>query len=380
MIVSIVSMIVLVYAGLYLSGCLLISIGVWRIRTVPLPEALPRVSVVICARNEEANIGRCLDHLDALDYPRDRLEILLVDDESIDRTAEIMRSYAERNSSLRVLSTAQEPKILPAKQRPLNMGVRESTGEFVLITDADIAVRPGWIRAHLGAYGENIGIVGATTRVDISSGKLFDRLQSVELVSKHAVAMGCVGLGYPLTIMGNNFSFRRDAYDRIGGFLGMKRSVVEDMALMNAITTRTPYTLNWAGGRQGVVISMPEKDMKAFINQRFRWIFEVVDLAGIGKVMIAMEVLMFVSFLAALAVSWAYPLPIALVSLAWIAGYILFLAPSPGREKGDILSIPVTLVFQMAEAVLLARRKLFGKQVMVWKGREYKKGLSSPHP
>ncbi len=364
------------YAAIYLVNSLVISIGIRNVRRYPLPEVLPRVSVVICARNEEANLPSCLEHLRELDYPRERLEILLVDDESTDRTGEIMRAHAERNPQFRVLSTEHEPKILPAKQRPLNMGVRESTGEFVCITDADIAVRPGWIRAHLAAYSEKIGIVGATTRVDYSSGKLFDCLQCVELVSKHAVAMGCVGLGYPLTIMGNNFSFRCSAYDQIGGFPGMKHSVVEDMALMNAITKETPYSLNWAADRAGVVISQPEKNMNTFINQRFRWIFEIVDLAGIGKIMITMESLMTLSFLTALAVSWVNPIPLAIVSLAWILGYALFLAPSPGREKGDLRYIPAALLFQMLEAVLLGMRKLFGKRAMVWKDREYTKGLS----
>ena len=361
------------YAGIYLAGCLLVSIGVRRLRPNPLPDPLPDVSVVICARNEEANLPRCLDHLGKLDYPRDRMEIMLVDDESTDRTRALMDSFAAAHPECRVLTTQGEPKILPAKQRPLNMGVRESTGEFVFITDADIAVRPGWIRAHLSAYTDTIGIVGATTRVDSSSGKWFDRLQCVELVSKHAVAMGCVGLGYPLTIMGNNFSFRRVAYDQIGGFLGMRRSVVEDMALMNAVIRQTRYTLNWVADPQGVVISTPERDMRTFINQRFRWIFEVVDLSGIGKVMLAVESLMMLAFFGSLAFLAVSPVPLALLALAWVFGYALFLSPSPGCEKGDLARIPATLVFQLAEVFLLGLRKVFGKRAMVWKGREYKK-------
>jgi len=366
-------MIVVGYTAVYVLGCLLVAIGVRRLKPNPLPDPLPRVSVVVCARNEEHNIARCLENIRAIDYPRDRIEAILVDDESTDRTLEIMREYAERDPLFRVLSAAEEPRTLPGKQRPLNMGIRESTGEFVLITDADIAVRPGWVRAHLGTYSESIGIVGGTTRVDTSSGKLFHRLQCCELVSKHAVAMGCVGLGFPLSIMGNNISFRRDAYDRIGGLLGMGRSVVEDMAMMNAVVEKTPYTLGWVSDRGGTVVSAPEDSLKAFINQRFRWIFEVSDLAGIGKIMLAMESLMLASFAASLAlIPWA-AVPLLATIAGWNAGYALFFAPSPGREKGDILYIPVVLAFQMLEVVLLGRRKLFGGKGMVWKGREYRR-------
>ena len=66
--------------------------------------------------------------MQALDYPRDRIEVILVDDESTDRTKSIMHEYAARDSMFRALSTAGEPRILPGKTRPLNMGIRESRG------------------------------------------------------------------------------------------------------------------------------------------------------------------------------------------------------------------------------------------------------------
>ena len=245
MILDIISAAIGCYAFIYVIVSVIIAIGEKRLKPRKLPSKLPNVSVVICARNEETDIGRCLDSQMKLDYPRDRLEIIVIDDESEDSTGDILKEYAARDSMFRVLSTVDEPHDLPGKQRALNLGIRESTGEFVLVTDADIVVRPGWIKGHLSAYHDNIGIAGSTTRVDVSSGKLFDRLQCCELISKHAVAMGCAGLGFPLSLMGNNISFRREAYDLVGGFMKMNHSVVEDMALMNFIVRRTKYTLGW---------------------------------------------------------------------------------------------------------------------------------------
>lgn len=367
---------IIAYAGIYIVCALIVAAGVRRVRTHPLPDELPTVSVVICARNEEEKLPRCLDAMLLVDYPRDRLEVILVDDESDDRTSEIMGDYARLDTAIRVLSTVDEPRLLPAKQRPLNMGIRESTGEFILITDADISVRPGWVRSHLAAYGRNIGIVGATTRIDTSSGRLYDRLQCCELLTKHAVAMGCVGLGRPLSIMGNNISFRRVAYDQIGGLMGMNHSVVEDMAMMNAVVDETEYTLNWVASREGVVLSTPETDLATFINQRFRWIFEVTDLSGIGKLMMLMEGLMLTSFIGGIVLAYNNWLPLAAATIAWCAGYSIMLWPSPGRERGDLWYVPATLGFQLLEIVLLAWRKLFGSRTMVWKGREYRKNPS----
>ena len=373
MLLNILEIVIGVYAFIYLLFSVVIAIGEKRLKSCELPEKLPKVSVVICARNEEKNIKRCLDHLLKLEYPRDKIEIFLVDDESEDRTIDIMKEYSAKDAMFRVLSTGGEPHDLPAKQRPMNMGIRNSTGEIILITDADIAVRPGWVMAHLSAYHENIGIAGATTRVDVSSGKLYDRLQCCDLISKHAVAMGCAGLGFPLSLMGNNFSFRRDAYDMVGGLLAMNRSIVEDMALMNAIVHSTGYTQGWVTEKEGVVVSAPEEDFGTFIEQRMRWVYELTDLSMIGKVMITVETLMLLVFIMSLVILPWNPGPLAVTVLAWISGYFIMLIPSPGNEKKDVLYIPGMLVFQMVYGFVFGWRKLFGKKRVVWKGRVFEK-------
>ncbi|MFC1692868.1 glycosyltransferase [Candidatus Latescibacterota bacterium] len=363
-----------VYACIYLLVSVIVAIGVKSLKSRELSGELSNVSVVICARNEEKIIRRSLDSMLNLDYPRNRLEILLVDDESEDGTLDIFKEYAQRDGMFRVLSTAGEPRDLPGKQRALNLGISQSTGEIVLGTDADIAVKPGWIKAHLSAYLENVGIVGSTTRVDVTSGKIFDRLQCRELITKLAVAMGCAGLGLPVTPMGNNISFRRDAYEQVGGFSGMDVSIVEDMALMNAIVKRTHYKLGWITDKKGVVISIPEKDFATFINQRMRWTHEVNDLSMIGKFMITMETLMFSAFVISLALAPWNPLPVAVIPLAWIFGYYIILLPSQGYETNDLWYIPGVLLFQIVYSCVIGARIFSGNRKVVWKGRVYQSG------
>jgi cellulose synthase/poly-beta-1,6-N-acetylglucosamine synthase-like glycosyltransferase len=371
MMLEICGIVVGLYAVLYLVFSSIIAFGEKRLIQRELPPVLPRVSVVVCARNEAKNIRRCLESLLKLDYPRDKLEIIVVDDESEDNTLSIMQEYAGLDGSIRVLSAAGESHILHAKQRPLNMGIHESSGEIIVLTDADIAVRPGWIKAHIMAYHPHIGIVGGTTKVDVSSGSLYDRLQNCDLISKHAVAMGCAGLGFPLTLMGNNFSFRRDAYDQVGGLMAMNHSIVEDMALMNAIVRQTEYTQGWINDKNGVVVSAPEENFTTFINQRLRWVHELTDLSLIGKTMISIETLMLVCFFVSLImIPWTWK-PFTAVSLSWIIGYLIFLFPSPGREKGDMPFIPPTIVFQMIYGIVFGWRKYFRREKIVWKGRVF---------
>ncbi len=371
MLIDFLSAAAIAYAVFYLLLMLIIATGETRIRRHDIPEKLPSVSVVLCARNEEHNLPRCLSHLAAIRYPGEHTEFNLVDDESSDRTLDIFREYAAKDSRFRVFSTKDEPRTLIGKQRPLNLGIRESAGEIVLVADADVAVRPGWVMAHVSAYENNVGVAGGTTRVDPRGGGFFARLQAAELISKIAVAMGCAGHGIPLTIMGNNISFLRKAYDAVGGFETMKPRIVEDLALMNAITRQAGYRLGWAAGRDGMVDSTPEGKLTTFIEQRRRWLNEVNDMSRIGRATIWIEVAMNAMFFLSIGLAFVTPIPLAVVLAAWLGGYGVVLWANPGATFRDFAYIPLMLIFQLYYTSVIAGRVLSGRKKVIWKGREY---------
>lgn len=336
-----------------------------------LPSVLPRISVVVCARNEERNVRRCIESLLLLDYPREKMEINVVDDESEDHTLEIFKEYADRDERIHVHSTAGMSHKIPGKQRPLNLGISRSSGEIVLITDADCAVDQGWVKAHLGAYHEDVGIAGGITVIDVQGGGLYARVQSSDLIFLISIAMGCAGWGFPVTIMGNNISFRRKAYEAVGGFNKMKPRIVEDMALMNAITRQTSYRLGWAVGKKGMAISAPESKLLTFIEQRRRWLNEVGDMPFIGKFMLGYGALMNLNFFAALILIPYTFLPLLVTSTAWFMGLIIVLLKNPGATLRDILFIPLMVLFQICYCTVIIYRNFFQRKQVKWKGREY---------
>ena len=372
MISHILAGVVIGYSLLYVLVAVVVALGALRFRKPGrLPERLPRVSVVLCARNEEHNIPRCLGSLIAVDYPPEKIEIILVDDESADRTLELFGRYARGDARIKVLSTAGEPRTLIGKQRPLNLGIRESTGEIVLGVDADVAVRPGWVKAHVAAQRGRVAIAGGTTRIDPFSRGLFARMQACDLATKFSIAMGCAGLGFPLTIMGNNISFRRDVYESIGGFGKMKPRIVEDTALMNAVTRDAGYRLGWAAGPDGVADSAPEELFYTFIEQRRRWLNAMNDLSLIPKLLFGIELVMTLMFAVSLLLALHSPAPLLAIIVAWLLGYVVLLAVNSGSTGKDYLFIPVMILFQMYYGMVIGFRNTFGSRTVMWKGREY---------
>src|SRR5260370_34944404 len=100
-------------------------------------ESLPFVTVVVPCRNEEKRIASCLESILANDYPKDRMEILVLDGMSEDRTREIVAGYSERYPMIRVVDNPN--KLIPL---PMNLGINAAGGVAICKMDADQTYLP----------------------------------------------------------------------------------------------------------------------------------------------------------------------------------------------------------------------------------------------
>lgn len=99
-------------------------------------DEYPTVSILIPAHNEEAVIGRTVDSVARLNYPKDKLEIIVINDNSSDRTGKILAEKCKRYPNLRVFTT-DATNGARGKSNALNRGLAISKGEYVVVYDAD---------------------------------------------------------------------------------------------------------------------------------------------------------------------------------------------------------------------------------------------------
>ncbi len=359
---------VLAYFGEYL----IFMIGIGRaIRMIPTnPHTVPttKVTILVCARDEEANIAACVKSLSVIDYPQELLEILIVDDKSTDKTPEILAEWQAKLANLHVLRTGEEIAQLRGKVNALTQGMDAATGEIVMITDADSSVSPGWVKEYLKHYDANTGMVASVTLLHDRG--FFDGLQSLDWAYLLGMASASANIKVPLSVIGNNISVRKSAYESVGGYREIPFSVTEDYALFQALWHKEPWSVKFPIAKNLTVMSTATPDFKTWWRQKHRWVKGGQSLKAIGYVIFAIGLLGNLAMAAAL---FVLPLAAALmvILIKW-AGDLLIILPVLVRTR----QVRLLRYFPVYEIYLFLF--VFSMPVMMmqknvkWKGRIYK--------
>ena len=198
---------------------------------LPEPERWPQISVVVPARDEAADIERCLKTLLASDYPA--LEIIAVNDRSQDTTGQIMERLAAKDERLKVLQIQNLPEGWLGKNHAVFQGVKQASGEYLLFSDGDIFFAPDVLTLamrhslkhdldhfclfpnfELGDYFENLFLVHFGLM-------FFSQLKSWRLENDPKTY---VGIGAFMLV-------RRSLYEQAGGHQPLAMEVIDDVML-----------------------------------------------------------------------------------------------------------------------------------------------------
>lgn len=104
---------------------------------------LPFVSIIIPTRNEEKYIGLCLNSVIANAYQKDKIEILVIDGMSEDRTRELVKEYVRKYSYIKILDNPNK-----IKSNALNIGIKKATGDYILIIDGHTVISKDFIKKN----------------------------------------------------------------------------------------------------------------------------------------------------------------------------------------------------------------------------------------
>jgi cellulose synthase/poly-beta-1,6-N-acetylglucosamine synthase-like glycosyltransferase len=333
-------------------------------------ENLPSVSVIVAAKNEESNIVSCIDSLKKINYPREKLEIILINDNSDDSTPFLMAESAGVSANFKILTTGEYNNSgLMGKTRALSLGIENSSGDIIMMTDADCRVKPDWVKSTVQYFDEGTGMVNGISVIEYGN-RIFHKMQALDWIYLLALASSSTGIGSPLACIGNNQSYTRKAYESAGGYAGLDFSVTEDLALMRAVKKKSEYGIKLPVNQDCIVMTNPCATLSELASQKRRWFRggTGINLLGYitGLCMYAVNIVLLTGFLYA-------PLKVYVLFVALkLISELLIILPVYNRAGFSKLMAyyPLFQLYFAVYGVLLPLSFVAGKSIK-WKGVKY---------
>ncbi len=332
------------------------------------------VSVVVPARNEENNIRVCIESIMTNNYPKDKFEVIVVNDRSTDKTVNVLETLQSRFSNLKVHTISDTTKHMNLKGKPgaLQTGIEAAKGDIIMMTDADCIVGENWIESVSKCFNDKkVGLTAAVT--NIISNNIFEIAQEVEWVYMHSMACAGIGIYQPLGCFGNNLSVRRSDFMDIGGFENIKFSVTEDLALQQAIFNNK-REVRYLISNESSVETLPCRTFKEYLKQHHRWALGGLDLGWRGAIFVISSIALWIGLTTSiifLEFDWFF---VVLFS-RFILDFIIIFSSLIRLKKIKlwIWIIPSAMFFILME--LIVPFLLLDRET-VWKGQVFKKEKS----
>jgi len=227
------------------------------------PFVLPFISLIVAVKNEEKTLSRSLEAMVSLDYPRDRYEVIVVEDGSTDSTPRLCAKFAEEHPDLVKFFHREASK---GKPSALNFALTKSRGEIIGVFDADSIPSSECLGTVISSLSSGVSALQGFTKSDAKGGFLIRLLSREHDAWFNAYMMGRKRLNLFVPFAGSCQFIRRDTLERFGGW--DERSLTEDMEIsLRLAEAGIPVQYEPAlKGKEGVPSSLG-----ALFGQRLRW-------------------------------------------------------------------------------------------------------------
>ncbi len=231
------------------------------------------ITVIVPARNEESSLAKLLHGLTNQSYDRDFYELIVVDDHSTDRTAEIVKQFASSNVKLVELKDhIPADGINSYKKKAIEIAIAQSMGELIVTTDADCTVQETWLQTIASFYKEHKPeFIVMPVSYDCRNNFL-EIFQALDFMSLQGITAASVQSNMHSMCNGANLAYTRKAFDAVNGFNGINNIASgDDMLLMHKIYQQFPSGIKYLHSENVIVQTEAMHSWNDFLNQRIRW-------------------------------------------------------------------------------------------------------------
>ena len=326
-----VIVVTLVFVAFHAALCRWFVSGINALPGIPKPLSdanLPKATVLVAARNERIHAPALASALLALDYPVERLQIIVVDDRSDDGTGQLLSELG--SGRIEVVRVESLPIGMAPKKNALAAGLRSATGEFIFTIDADNLPSPNWVRAMVAHFDPRTAVVaGLVHHAPATPGvsAWFHGMWALEVFAHAAVQAGAIGGRLPIHANGGNLAFRRSAFDQLGGYKSHSGIVSgDDDFLLQAAAESGRWNVRCAVSPESRIVTEGPQSFRQVWEQRKRWGSKCIHydakrvalLSGIFASYVWTVLMLLGSVFGAESLFWGLLLALTIFSEAWI--------------------------------------------------------------
>jgi glycosyltransferase involved in cell wall biosynthesis len=326
------------------------------------------VSAIVPARDEEPSIAACIE---SLAHQSEIAEILVVNDQSTDKTAEIVRGLMTSIPNLRLLETDGVPPGWVGKNNAVALGAREAANPWLLFTDADAEHQPGAAARALQVANETGAALVSFSPEQVTE-KWYEKALIPFIYCRLARKFTYAGVNDPASpdaaANGQFLMIRRDAYDAIGGHASVAAEVLEDVAIARR-SKAAGYRIAFNSGKGVVRVRM----YRSFGSMWEGWTKNLYLLMGGTRFATFRELESIFPWIPFLVILLGIKYPIFMFLGVWL---LIFRQINYGSELKRN-QFPFSFILYYVPAVVLYAGVLWSsywhhaRGRVEWKGREY---------
>jgi cellulose synthase/poly-beta-1,6-N-acetylglucosamine synthase-like glycosyltransferase len=236
-----------------------------------------KLSVIVPARNEQQNIGSCLETLVHQNYPKELFEIIVVDDFSEDDTRNVVERFAAAHSQYNIrcllLRDHLKEKTFAFKKAALEYGISQATGELIITTDADCVFPKEWLLHYAALYEtEDRPMIIIAPVLLSNNNSMVQLFQTIDFTGSQGITAATHIMNLGRMSSGPNFAFQRTAFLEIEGYQQIDGLATgDDFLLLWKMSRLLKRKICYLKSFDATVISQPQYTWSAFLNQRIRW-------------------------------------------------------------------------------------------------------------
>lgn len=373
-----IALILFLILTIYVVLILQLAFGFDKVKTFERTHEEPKTtfSIVVPFRNEEKNLGKLLQSISNLSYPKELFEVIMIDDFSEDNSERVYIKWRMENGLIETTLLENLRLSNSPKKDAISRAIPIVKSEWIITTDADCIVNKNWLRTLDNFIQKNTTemVVGAV--VYKTKNNWFHHFQQLDLLSLQGTTIGSFGIGKPFMCNGANFAYTKKFFNELGGFGGINNQASgDDVLLLQKALLEDRSKVHYLKHAEIIVKTKPENDLYAFFMQHVRWASKTTSYKNTYAKLLAVVVLLMNLSLVLSFGFWImgkigiWNVTIAFL-LKYVVDYILLYKTNIYLQKNKTLLPVASSILYPVYSVCVGIYSLFGN--FNWKGRKYK--------